>query len=265
MIDHNVTDAMGAGVTVTAIAPDTIAIQGSEARPQLNIFLHQVTPNAAWRNMGLPSRDANGSRLSNPPLALDLHYLVTAYGVTDLQAEVLLGYAMQLLHETPVLSRDAIRTALNPPSAPVDGSSLPTVFQALRAADLADQYEQIKITPAPMNMEEMSKLWSALQAHYRPTSAYSVSVVLIEETRPARTAPLPVLTRNVTVSPDLLPAYPTLEDVEPPNSQLAAQLGDTVTLTGHHLDGTGHTLLLMSPRLRLERAITPASSASPAK
>ena len=116
MIDHAVTDAMGQGVTVTAIAPDRIPLEGADARPQLNVFMHQATPNAALRNAALPSRDRNGNRISNPPLALDLHYLVTAYGASDLQAEVLLGYAMHLLHETPMLSRDKIRIALNPPS-----------------------------------------------------------------------------------------------------------------------------------------------------
>jgi Pvc16 N-terminal domain len=261
MIDHKVTDATGAGVTVSAIAPDTIALEGTEVQPRLNLFLHQVTPNAAWRNAGLPSRNGNGARLSNPPLALDLHYLVTAYGVTDLQAEVLLGYAMQLLHETPVLSRDAIRNALNPPSAPVDGGLLPKVYQALRASDLAEQYEQVKITPATMNSEEMSKLWSALQAHYRPTAAYQVSVVLIEATAPVR-APLPVLTRGIAVGPDLMPAFPTLETVAAPTPQVAAHLGDTLTVTGHHLDGSNHRLLLSLPRLRIEREVASPSSVS---
>ena len=32
----------------------------------------------------------------------------------DLHAKILLGYAMQLLHEMPMLTRAAIRTALNP-------------------------------------------------------------------------------------------------------------------------------------------------------
>ena len=35
----------------------------------------------------------------------------TAYGVDDFQAEILLGYAMHLLHERPVLDRAAIRRA----------------------------------------------------------------------------------------------------------------------------------------------------------
>ncbi len=277
MIDHEVTDAMGQGVSVSAVAPDTIRIEGPDAKPQLNIFLHQATPNAALRNLDLPSRDRNGHRLSNPPLALDLHYLVTAYGISDLQAEVLLGYAMQLLHETPMLSRDAIRTALNPPNAPVNGTLLPAVYEALRASDLAEQYEQIKITPAPMNTEEMSKLWSAIQAHYRPTAAYQASVVLIEAAQPAR-APLPVLTRGprepslvdptvdrergVVVRPDLMPAFPEIEDITLPNAQVVVHLGDTITLAGHHLDGSNHTLLLNLPRLNIEQAITPASNAS---
>ena len=277
LIDHAITDAVGQGVAVSAVAPDTVRIEGADAKPQLNIFLHQATPNAALRNRDLPSRDRNGQRMSNPPLALDLHYLVTAYGTSDLQAEVLLGYAMQLLHETPVPSREAIRTALNPPNVPVDGALLPSVYQALRASDLAEQYEQIKITPAPMNTEEMSKLWAAMQAHYRPTAAYQVSVALIQATQPVR-APLPVLTRGprepslidpavdrergVVVRPDLMPPFPEIEDISLPNAQIAVHLGDTITLSGHHLDGSNHTLLLHLPRLNIERTITPASGAN---
>src|SRR5262249_2635616 len=150
----------------------------------------------------------------------------------------LLGYAMQLLHETPVLARDAIRAALIPPT--VTGAILPPALQALAASDLADQVEQLKICPAFLNTEELSKLWSALQAHYRPTAAYQVSVVLIEATRSTRT-PLPVLTRGpvdpltgrergIIAQPDLTPPFPTLLAVRPPHQQPSAHLGDTLTL-----------------------------------
>src|SRR5262249_23455369 len=68
-------------VAVSAIAPDIVQTNlAANARLQVNVFLHQVTPNAAWRNVDLPSLAPNGNtRLSNPPLALDLHYLLTAY------------------------------------------------------------------------------------------------------------------------------------------------------------------------------------------
>jgi Pvc16 N-terminal domain len=179
-------------VKVTAVAPDTIKLDDADAAPSLNIFLYRTSANQGWHDAGLPAYGANGTRASNPPLALDLHYLLTAYGNADLQAEILLGYAMHVLHERPVLDRTAIRTALDP--SPLDASILPQELQALVASDLADQVEAVTVTPEPMDTEEMSRLWSAMQAHYRPTAGYLVSVVLIEARKPART-PLPVLSR----------------------------------------------------------------------
>jgi hypothetical protein len=99
-----------------------------------------------------------------------------------------------------------------------------------------------------MDTEEMSRLWSAIQAHYRPTTAYVVSVVLIEARKPSR-KPLPVLSRGpvdlttghdrgVVVEPSLLPPYPTIVQIEPDESQPAARLGEPVRLEGHHLSGT---------------------------
>jgi hypothetical protein len=273
LIDHQVTDTLGAGVTVSSLAPDVVPIEGDNAVPRLNLFLYQVTPNAAWRNVDLPSRDANGRRVSNPPLALDLHYLLTAYGIAELQAEVLLGYGMQLLHENPVLSRAAIRIALNP--SPVSGALLPSVYQALRSADLAEQVEMLKITPSAMNSEEMSRLWAALTAHYRPTAAFQVSVVLIEPQSPAL-SPLPVLTRGrripalvpgepdreegVTVTPGLVPPYPTLESalVDTHATPATLQLDDVVKVRGHHLAGTNRAVALRNGRFRVDQEIAVA-------
>ena len=167
-------------------------------------------------------------RASRPAVVLALAAL-TAYGRADLQAEVLLGYALQLLHENPVLSRDAIRRALNP--AVVSGAILPTVYKSLRGADLAEQVELLKITPAALGTEERSRLWSALQAHYRPTAAFQVSVVLIESRKAARCVP-PVLSRGgtdpvsqrergVLAFSGLTPPLPTLEAVIPANPTIA--------------------------------------------
>ena len=118
LVNGNVSGVLGSSVTVSLLAPDRVVPTGGTEASQLNLFLYGVTPNAGWRNEALPSRDGAGrARLSNPPLALDLHYLLSAYSAGDLHAEILLGYAMQLLHEMPVLTREAIRTALNPSPA----------------------------------------------------------------------------------------------------------------------------------------------------
>jgi hypothetical protein len=158
-----------------------------------------VTPNQGWRNVGLPSVDSSGTnRLSNPPLALDLHYILSAYGKNDFEPEILLGYGMQVLHEHPFLTRQAIRDSLSP--GPVTGGILPPALQTLTAAELADQIEQIKVAPQALSTEEISRLWTAFGAHYRPTAAYQASVVLIEGRRATRPA-LPVRLRQLFVVP----------------------------------------------------------------
>src|SRR4051794_27104830 len=105
IIDRDLVSALG-GVTVTALPPDRIDTSANNRQSQLNLFLYQVTPNAEWRN----------AKNSSAPLALDLHYLLTAYGASEFHGEILLGYGMQLLHETPILPIEAIRRALAPPT-----------------------------------------------------------------------------------------------------------------------------------------------------
>ena len=194
--------------------------------------------------------------------------MLTAYGRIDFEAEILLGYAMHLLHERPMLDRAAIRRALSP--SPLDVSMLPPAFQALTASDLADQVELIKITPTSMSSDDMSRLWSAIQSHYRPSSTYQVSVVLIEGTKPAVT-PLPVLSRGkrdpvthrergVVVNPDLLPGYPTLFSADLEKPQSGARLGDQVVISGARLSGTGHTVRLMHRLFATPFEITPAAT-----
>ena len=199
-------------------------------------------------------------------MALNLHYLLTAYGFADFEAEILLGYAMHLLHERPVLDRAAIHRALD--TSPLDPSILPPAFQTVSAADLADQVEGVTITPEPMDTEEMSRLWSAIQSNYRPTVAYVVSVVLIEARKPARRA-LPVLERSLAVEPSLLPPYPTITRVEPQGGQPAARLNEPVRLAGHHLDGTSavarfaHRLLDEPNEITIGASWTRPGSTSP--
>jgi hypothetical protein len=261
LINHNISGVLGSTVTVSVLPPDRVVPANGTETSQLNLFLHQVTPNTGWRNERLPSLGSDGRRrLSNPPLALNLHYLLSAYSGGDLHAEILLGYAMQLLHETPVFSRAAIQMALNP--SPGVGAVLPPALRALADSGLESQIEQIKITPEYLSTEEMSKLWSATLSHLRPTAAYMASVVLIEATRPAR-APLPVLTRGlndrgVDVEPSLVPTLPLIDSIVPTSGQPVARLGETIELRGHHLDGTGRTILFTNDRLEIEQDL-PAS------
>ena len=266
--DLNLSTIVGSTVGVSALPPDLIKTETNGIN-RLNLFLYQVQPNQGWRNVNNPSRDGRGDRIANPPLGLDLYYLLTAYAGADMHAEVLLGYAMQYFHELGVMTRDMIRNQFNAWTGSTD-----PLLKALPGSRLADQIEQIRISPYALNTEEMSKLWTATQAHYRPTAAYHVSVVLIESQYPTRAA-LPVLTRGkpdsvthrdagVAVQPSMTPPVPTIESLAPPNEQIAIRMGETLTINGFNLDGTPLNVEFI--HARSPNALTlPVATATPAQ
>jgi hypothetical protein len=171
--------AVSAGVgdvLVSTLPPDRIAL-GTEERSQLNLYLYRVSPNSAWQKVTLSSLQSTGDGASTRrPLALDLHYLLTVYGERDLQPETLFGYAVQALHEAPVLTGDSLRTALAVPG--LESHPIGTGMLALLAdSDVIDRINQVTIQPEFLSLEELSRLWSALQARCRLSATYEASVV----------------------------------------------------------------------------------------
>jgi hypothetical protein len=170
LIQSGVTTSVGE-VTVTALPPDRITV-GNDERSQINVFLYRVAPHTTWR--GGPSPAAARA----PALTLDLYYLITAYGARDFEAEILLGYAMQLFLATPVLTGAAIRDALATDLAGGGGAGLSHARFA--PGVLADQTAEISLSPEFLGGEEAARLWSALQAKYRPSATFKVSAITIE-------------------------------------------------------------------------------------
>lgn len=204
-------------VSVTTLPPDKA--RGRDAtHHQVNLFLFQVAQQASLRNMDFPPRTKSGES-GVPPLALRLTYLLTPYSPSDddVESHKLLGKAMNVLHDHPLLGANELRAA-------VPGN------------DLYRQAERVRITMDTPTLEEFSKLWTMFQTQYRISVVYQVSVVLIESTRPSRT-PLPVLRPVLSLQPDVAPAFPVLDAITPPQQQTSARLGDTLLLTGHHLAG----------------------------
>lgn len=212
----------GGGMHATTLAPEKAQIFGQADGPgRVNLFLYQTQINAAWRNMDMP-RQTKPNETGQPPLALDLYYLLTAYeredGDVSVIAHRLLGRAMRVLHDHPLLGAGEIRSAL--PNN-----------------DLADQIERIRIVPQTMSVEEFSKLWTTFQVGYRISAAYHVSVVLIDSTLPSHT-PLPVLARGAKDrGPSAVAgnSLPVITSVLSPNNQSSAFLGDQLTIVGQNL------------------------------
>jgi hypothetical protein len=232
--EANLAAIVGGNITVSSLPPDRVPLNGAQDPNQLNLFLYHTSFNQGWRNAILPSRSASGERTTNPPLALNLHYILSAYGMQDFALEVILGQGMHTLHENPVLTRGAIRRALSPPLPP----GVPSEFLGSR---LADQLEQITVTPETLTTEEVSRLWSAMQAHYRPSAAYQVTVILLETPRSTSSA-LPVL----AVSSATLPlSRIVIENIVPETGDGTPILPtSTLLISGQNLRGADTRVLI---------------------
>lgn len=228
-------ESVASDIDVTTQPPDRMQSTATGVN-RVNVFLYQTSLDAAWRNADPPGLRPGEEGF--PPLPLSLHYLVTCYPLDEKEPELLghqlLGRAMSVLHDHPVLGADEIKGALGSPAAPM--------------SDLDQQVERVRITPQPMTLEEMSKLWTTFQSQYRISAAYQACVVLIESERPAR-ASVPVLQRNpgdtgpIAQAGTILP-IPTIEEIVLPGSEPTAHLGDVIVLRGHNLGAT--TAVVMS-------------------
>jgi hypothetical protein len=227
------------GATVTTLRPDGA---GAGPRPAgVNIYLYQVTSNAAYRNADLPTRTSDGDVVQRPQAALDLHYLFTFQGdETTLEPQRLLGIVASTLQAKPVLSRQDI-------SSTAAGTGF------LARSDLADQVELVKFTPSPLSLEELSKVWSVFfQTPYNLSVAYQATVVLIESDDTPRRA-LPVRARTVTVRPFRFPRIDRVTSQAGADAAIVA--GSTLLIEGAQLRGD-QTLVLLGGTERTPLAVS---------
>ncbi len=234
-------------VRVTNQPPDKTNVGDDDS--QINLFLYHISPNAAWRNSDMP-RQVQPGETGQAPLALNLYYLLSAYGRGNDNPEPvsqhILGRAMHILHDHPVLSRERIK-------------------DALADSNLHQQIERVRISLQPLSLEEMFNLWSAFQTQYRISVAYQVTVVLIESSRTTRTPP-PVLARNTpddstAAQPEVAP-FPVLSAVALPEGQLSATTGDEILLMGSNLSGTNPQVEFSNALLGVRETVIPTNASA---
>lgn len=255
-------DQDGLNAVVTTRPPDRA--RSSNTGNQLNLYLYELMISPAWRNEVTPRQLRGGEHVSLAPLGLSARYLLTAYAQDDEDelAHRLLGSAMLSLHDQALLSAAEL-------------------LAALPASDLHAQAEHARVTPHPLGLDELSKLWTTFQAPYRATVAYEVSVLLIDSRQPSRAA-LPVARRPLRPPvydlaqdpPPLVDAGanatsgpgPALREVRPPDPLPAVRPGEAVTWEVEHsaaLSVTPHLKHGLDPELAFLAPLTRADTASP--
>ncbi|MBP2477018.1 hypothetical protein JOF53_005890 [Crossiella equi] len=170
--------------------------------PTITVFLYRVTPNGSLRNVDAPTRGPDGAVLRRPQAALDLHYLISFYGEeATLMPQRLLGSVVRALHEEPVLAREDIESAAQ--------------LVHLAGSDLAASPHRVRFTPAQLDLDDTSKLWSMLfQTPYAVSLCYLASVVLVDG-RSTPQAGKPVLRRHFQVEPFIRPVVEEVLSLPP--------------------------------------------------
>lgn len=175
--------------------------------------------------------------MQRPQAALDLHYLLSFHGDEGALVPHNACWAAWYVPCTrgPVLTREAIAKVVEDTkdiNQPID--------PFLADSDLADQVELIKFSPLPLNLEELSKLWSVFfQAPYALSVVYQGTVVLIESGETPQAA-LPVRKRKLYVMPFNHPVIERLLNAnveEDASADPHITMASTLVIQGRQLRG----------------------------
>ena len=189
------------GAAVTMQRPDAVPVGGTDAvTNRVNLFLFQAAFDPTRRNDDLATRDSSGRVLQRPKIALELHYLLSFYGdETVLAPQRMMAAVVAGLHARPILSME--RAAAFIAEAKTTGAA----FEYLADSNLPEQRADVRLVPAALNLEELSKLWSVFfQVPYALSVAYKAAVVVVEADEEMRST-LPVRVPVVTVAGDHTP------------------------------------------------------------
>jgi Pvc16 N-terminal domain len=131
---------------------------------RLSIYLYRIVEDANCKNQW--PIQINGSRLLKAPLTLELLYLVTPLVGSTREQQILLGKVMQVLYDRAILE-----------SADLIGS-------------LASAGEEIRVILNPVGLEELTRVWQAMEMSYRLSIAYLVRVAIVDSRRQELTQPV---------------------------------------------------------------------------
>ena len=138
----------------------------------LSLYLYRITPAGEIRNY--PPRIAPDGRQYRQPLPLNLHYLLSSWARDAVKQQRLLGWAMRLLEDTPVMPA----TVLN---------------QAGPETDTFWPNETVDVIMETISVYDMGAIWDVAKPNTQPSVCYVARMVGVEsplsviEAAPAQT------------------------------------------------------------------------------
>ena len=131
---------------------------------RLSIYLYRIVENAYLKNRF--SREGRGGTQRKPPLTLDLYYLITPLVGTPREQQIVLGKTMQVLYDRAILE-----------GPDLEGS-------------LGQSGEEIRLVLNSVSLEELTRVWQALEIPYRLSVCYIARVAIVDSEQERFVAPI---------------------------------------------------------------------------
>lgn len=143
----------------------------------LTVTLYEILEDPPSRNRP-PVREVTGTAVTTrkPPMALLLRYLLTPWGGDQETEQRIVGRAMQVLYDDAIL----------------DGVQLQGGLRSSR--------DTLKVTLAPLTLEERTRVWWAIQKPYRLSLNYEVRVANLDAQTQRRTVPVQSRTLDAAIA-----------------------------------------------------------------
>jgi hypothetical protein len=158
----------GGGMVVSLATPQEMNEKPAEG---LSVWLYRIIRDD--QRLNDPPVRISPTELRPPPLPVRLHYLMTP--VTNEQTgdpeteQLILGKVLQLFHSHPVLA----------------GADL--------QAEFAGTAVELRVRLEPLMLEEITRVWEALDGSYQLSISYEVSVVnIMPELEPEQVSPVTI-------------------------------------------------------------------------
>lgn len=218
---------MASGSLVTLLPPGEDPPPGNG----VNLYMYRTNESPYLKNVDWPGDRSGAPSKPEPALSLELFYLMTPFAArpqpndTEDAAHRMLGQAMLVLHEHPILNRIHI------PGFDAD-TALPDF--------ILNSFEDIRVRLHPVSMDELSKIWSTIGKPYRLSVAYEVTLVQLTPTVPSANGGGIVQTTGLRV---VTITAPRLRAVTPNQGPLASRAGGQNNPSSLRLDGFGFAFL----------------------
>jgi hypothetical protein len=138
--------------TVSLASPADVTINALQ--PQMNVYLFRLVENAYAKNQ---VRQAVGrDTLAKPPLALNLYYVLTPFAADQIDEHRVLGETMRIFYDHAIVAAPLLR------------------------GDLELSTEEFKIDLCPFTLEELTRIWHAVNRPYRLSICYEVRIILVD-------------------------------------------------------------------------------------